>query len=89
MAIGRPSWSRRDSCWRERTVNVLPSPTRRTETMPNLLMYSVYLDARAGVSVEELADVYGFSLEYIEERLAAAKLCFDKQVHHFEFSKNG
>ena len=69
-------------------LNVQPSHTGRTETMPNLLTYGIYLDAREGVSVENIAEMYGLSLEYVEERLVAARLCFDKQVHHIEFTQN-
>ena len=56
--------------------------------MPNLLTYGIYLDAREGVSVENIAEMYGLSLEYVEERLEAARLCFDKQVHHIVFTQN-
>jgi DNA-directed RNA polymerase specialized sigma24 family protein len=56
--------------------------------MPNLLTYGIYLDAREGVPVEDIAEICGLSLEYVEERLGAARLCFDKQVHHIEFAQN-
>ena len=54
--------------------------------MPNLLTYGIYLDAREGASVKEIADSYDLPVEFIEERLAAAQLCFDKQVDHIEFA---
>ncbi|HZT37510.1 MAG TPA: hypothetical protein VFA28_06400 [Bryobacteraceae bacterium] len=54
--------------------------------MPDLLNYGLYLDSREGVSVEELADDYELPIEEIEERLAAAKLCFELQIDHIEFA---
>ena len=56
--------------------------------MPDLLNYGLYLDSREGASVEQLAEDYDLPVEYVEERLAAAKLCFDRQVDHIEFARN-
>lgn len=54
--------------------------------MPDLLNYGLYLDSREGVSIEELAEDYELPIEEIEERLAAAKLCFEMQIDHIEFA---
>jgi hypothetical protein len=53
--------------------------------MPELLYYGLYLDSKEGTTPEEMSKDYGLPVDIIEERLAAAKLCFDKQVDHIEF----
>ena len=39
-----------------------------------------------GSTVKEIASDYDLQVEYVEQRLAAAQLCFDKQVDHIEFA---
>ena len=53
--------------------------------MPDLLNYGLYLDAREGASIRELAHDYELPAEEIEERLEAARLCFERQVERVEF----
>jgi hypothetical protein len=53
--------------------------------MPDLLNYELYLDAKEGASVRELAHDYEMAVEEIEERLEAARLCFERQVDRVEF----
>ncbi len=50
-----------------------------------LLAYAIYLDAREGASIEQLAKDYDLPVQSIEEHLAAARLCFEHQVDHLEF----
>ena len=54
--------------------------------MPDLLNYGLYLDAKEGASIRELARDYGLSAEEVELRLEAARLCFERQVERLEFS---
>ena len=54
--------------------------------MPDLMNYGLYLDSREGTSVEELANDYQMPVEEVEERLEAARLCFERQVERVEFS---
>ena len=54
--------------------------------MPDLLNYGLYLDAREGASIRELARDYQLPVEEIEERLEAARLCFEQQVERVDFS---
>ncbi len=53
--------------------------------MFDLLYYGMYLDAKEGTSVEEIARSYRLSLSEVELRLAAARLCFERQVQRIEF----
>jgi hypothetical protein len=53
--------------------------------MPELLYYGLYLDSKEGATLEEMSEDYRLPIDEIEERLAAAQLCFDKQVDHIEF----
>ena len=53
--------------------------------MFDLERYALYLDAREGATPQELAQDYHLPIEVIDERLAAAQLCFGKQVDHIEF----
>lgn len=53
--------------------------------MFDLNRYGLYLDAREGVPLSKLAHDYGLPVEEVQERLAAARLCFEKQVDHIEF----
>jgi hypothetical protein len=53
--------------------------------MPDLLNYGLYLDAREGSTIQELADDYEMPSQEIEQRLAAARLCFERQVERIEF----
>jgi hypothetical protein len=53
--------------------------------MPDLMNYGLYLDAREGASVWELANDYGLSIEDVKLRLEAARLCFERQVARVEF----
>ncbi len=50
-----------------------------------LLAYAIYLDAREGASIEQLAKDYDLPVQFVEEHLAAARLCFEHQVDHLEF----
>ena len=54
--------------------------------MPDLLNYGLYLDAKEGASAEELAADYDLPLEEVEQRLEAARLCFECQVARVEFA---
>ena len=53
--------------------------------MFDLLYYGIYLDAKEGTSVEDIARSYRMPVWEVELRLAAARLCFEKQVQRFEF----
>lgn len=53
--------------------------------MMNLLNYGMYLDSKEGATLEELCQDYGLSSHEVERRLAAATLCFEKQVRRVEF----
>jgi hypothetical protein len=54
--------------------------------MPNLLSYALYNDATEGASTAEMAERYNLSIDEIEERLEAARLCFEKQIDYIEFA---
>lgn len=41
---------------------------------------AMYLASIRGANVHELADDFDLPIEAIEERLLAAKMCFEKQV---------
>jgi DNA-directed RNA polymerase specialized sigma24 family protein len=53
--------------------------------MFDLLYYGMYLDAKEGTPVEEIARAYRLPLHEVETRLAAARLCFEHQVQRIEF----
>lgn len=53
--------------------------------MMNLLNYGIYLDAKEGTTLEELCRDYDLSSDEVEQRLAAATLCFEHQVRRVEF----
>ena len=56
--------------------------------MPNLLTYGIILMPERAYQLKTSLRCTAFLLEYVEERLVAARLCFDKQVHHIEFTQN-
>jgi hypothetical protein len=56
--------------------------------MMDLLYYGMYLDAREGTPVEDIARSYRLPLDVVEERIAAARLCFEQQVQRIEFKTN-
>ncbi len=49
-----------------------------------LFGYAIYREAQEGTSVEQLAKDYGVPVRFVEEHLAAARLCFEKQVDRLE-----
>lgn len=53
--------------------------------MFDLFYYGIYLDAKEGTPVEEIARSYRIPVSEVELRLAAARLCFEQQVQRFEF----
>lgn len=48
--------------------------------MPRLFASKLYLATKQGYSCEEIASILGLPLEWVEERIEAARLCFDFQV---------
>lgn len=56
--------------------------------MPNLLNYGIYLDAKEGASIRELARDYDLPVEEVELRLEAARLCFERQVERVVFASS-
>jgi hypothetical protein len=45
----------------------------------------MYLDAREGATVQELAADYDLPVDEVVQRLEAARLCFEGQVRRIEF----
>ncbi len=48
--------------------------------MPRLFASKMYLATKQGFSPEEISIVLGLPLDWVEERIEAARLCFDFQV---------
>ncbi len=48
--------------------------------MPRLFASKLYLATKQGYSCEEIASILGLPLDWVEERIEAARLCFDYQV---------
>lgn len=51
----------------------------------SLLHYALYLDARDGSTIAELARHYEMAPEEVQQRVDAATLCFEQQVARIEF----
>ena len=48
--------------------------------MPTLFTSRLYFANRRGFSAEEIAEALGMPIDWVEERLEAARLCFEYQV---------
>lgn len=71
-------------CSRVTTLNTIKADAdskgmKRTQA-PQILSLLIYREYQRGATVEELAAAFDAPVHWIEERIEAVRLCFEKQV---------
>ena len=62
------------------TLGIMPKRSASESSLTSYLPFRLYSESKLGAALPDLARRYSLPLAYAEERLEAARLCFEQQI---------